>query len=62
MIRWGRACNQPPCHHAAMEYEQVAAAVSGVLLLDVILFYAIFYGYRRLRPALAVYLARSPRS
>lgn len=40
----------------------LAAAVSGVLLLDAILFCAIFYGYRRLRPMLAVYLARSPRS
>ena len=40
----------------------LAAAVSGVLLLDVVLFCAIFYGYRRLRPVLAVYLARSPRS
>jgi anti-sigma factor RsiW len=40
----------------------LAAAVSGVLLLDAVLFCAIFYGYRRLRPVLAVYLARSPRS
>ncbi len=39
----------------------LAAAVSGVLLLDVVLFCAIFYGYRRLRPMLAVYLARGPR-
>jgi anti-sigma factor RsiW len=40
----------------------LAAAVSGALLLDAVLFCAIFYGYRRLRPMLAVYLARSPRS
>ncbi|HEY2476855.1 MAG TPA: zf-HC2 domain-containing protein [Candidatus Cybelea sp.] len=40
----------------------LAAAVTGVLVLDIFLFVAIFYGYRRLRPLLADYLARSPRS
>ncbi|HEX4012260.1 MAG TPA: zf-HC2 domain-containing protein [Candidatus Cybelea sp.] len=39
----------------------LAAAVSVVLLVDAVLFFAVFYGYRRLRPVLAVYLARSPR-
>ncbi len=39
-----------------------AATVTGVLLLDLLLLGAIFYGYRRVRPMLAVYLARGPRS
>lgn len=39
----------------------VAAAVTGILLIDLLLFAGLIYGYRRLRPMLAVYLARSPR-
>lgn len=39
-----------------------AATMTGVLLIDLLLLYAIFYGYRRLRPAIALYLARGPRS
>jgi predicted anti-sigma-YlaC factor YlaD len=39
-----------------------AATVTVVLLLDLLLFFAILYGYRRLRPRLAVYLARGSRS
>ncbi|MGA2759172.1 MAG: zf-HC2 domain-containing protein [Candidatus Cybelea sp.] len=39
-----------------------AAAVTGVLLVDLLLLAGIVYGYRRLRPALSVYLARGPRS
>ncbi len=39
-----------------------AATVTGVLLLDLVLLAATFYAYRRLRPMLAVYLARGPRS
>jgi anti-sigma factor RsiW len=39
-----------------------AAAVTGVLLIDLLLFCAIFYGYRRLRLRIAPYLAREPRS
>jgi anti-sigma factor RsiW len=39
-----------------------AAAVTGILLLDLLLLGAIFYGYRRVRPLLALYLARGQRS
>lgn len=39
-----------------------AAAVTVVLLVDLFLVAVIFFGYRRLRPMLAVYLARGPRS
>jgi len=39
-----------------------AAAVSGVLVLDVLLLAALFYGYRRVRPIIALYLARGPRT
>jgi hypothetical protein len=39
-----------------------AAAVTGVLLADLLLLAVIVYGYRRLRPVLSVYLARGSRS
>jgi hypothetical protein len=39
-----------------------AATVSGVLLLDVLLLAALFYGYRHLAPLLALYLTRGSRS
>jgi len=39
-----------------------AAAVTAVLLIDFLLLCAMFYGYRHLRPRLAVYLARGPRT
>jgi len=39
-----------------------AAAVSGVLVLDVLLLGALLYGYRRVRPMIALYLARGPRT
>jgi hypothetical protein len=39
-----------------------AAAVTGVLLVDLLLLAGIIYGYRRLRPMLRVYLARGSRS
>jgi hypothetical protein len=39
-----------------------AAAVSGVLLVDLLLLAGILYGYRRLRPILSLYLARGSRS
>jgi hypothetical protein len=38
-----------------------AAAVTAVLIVDSLLLTAMFYGYRHLRPRLAVYLARGPR-
>ena len=38
-----------------------AAAVTAVLIVDLLLLCAMFYGYRHLRPRLAVYLARGPR-
>jgi len=37
-----------------------AAAVTAVLIVDFLLLCAMFYGYRHLRPRLAVYLARGP--
>jgi hypothetical protein len=39
-----------------------AAAVTGVLLVDLLLLAGIVYGYRRLRPMLTLYLARGSRS
>lgn len=39
-----------------------AAAVTAVLLIDVVLLAVTFYAYRRLRPLLAFYLGRGPRS
>lgn len=39
-----------------------AAAVTAVLSIDVVLLAATFYAYRRLRPLLAFYLGRGPRS
>jgi hypothetical protein len=39
-----------------------AAAVTIVLLVDVLLLAALFYGYRRVRPLLALYLERGPRT
>jgi len=39
-----------------------AAAVTGVLLVDLLLLALILYSYRRLRPILSIYLARGSRS
>jgi anti-sigma factor RsiW len=39
-----------------------AAAVTGVLLLDLLLFCALFFGYHRVRPLVALYLGRGSRS
>jgi hypothetical protein len=39
-----------------------AAVVTAVLLVDLLLFAGIFYGYRRLRPILRIHLARGSRS
>jgi hypothetical protein len=38
-----------------------AAAVTVVLLVDILLLVALLYGYRRVRPMLALYLERGPR-
>jgi Putative zinc-finger len=38
-----------------------AAAVTGVLLLDLLLLAAVFYGYRHLSPLIALHLSRGPR-
>jgi anti-sigma factor RsiW len=38
-----------------------AATVTGVLLLDLLLLGAFFYGYRRLGPLIALHLGRGPR-
>ncbi|HET6275267.1 MAG TPA: hypothetical protein VFE16_04925 [Candidatus Cybelea sp.] len=39
-----------------------AATVTGILLLDLLLIGALFYGYRRFRPLIALYLVRGGRS
>lgn len=39
-----------------------AAAMTGVLLLDLLLLCALAYGYRRVRPLMTTYLMRGPRS
>ncbi len=39
-----------------------AALMTGVLLLDLLLLCAILYGYRRVRPLMALYLTRGSRS
>jgi anti-sigma factor RsiW len=39
-----------------------AAAVTGILLIDLLLLCAIFYGYRRVQPAIALYLRRGSRT
>ncbi len=39
-----------------------AATMTGVLLLDLLLLCALAYGYRRVRPLMATYLTRGPRS
>lgn len=38
-----------------------AATVTAILLLDLLLFIALFYGYRAVHPRIALYLARGPR-
>jgi anti-sigma factor RsiW len=49
--------------HALAPATPVAAAVvTGVLLLDLLLLCALFYGYHRVAPMLALYLRREPRS
>ncbi len=49
--------------HALAPVTPVAAAtVTGVLLVDVVLLAALFYGYRRVRPILSLYLSREERS
>jgi predicted anti-sigma-YlaC factor YlaD len=49
-------------HALAPATPLAAAAVTGVLLIDVLLLAASFYAYRRLRPLLAFYLGRGSRS
>jgi anti-sigma factor RsiW len=49
-------------HALAPETPVAAAAVTTVLLIDLLLLAATFYGYRRLRPMLATYLDRGERS
>jgi predicted anti-sigma-YlaC factor YlaD len=48
-------------HALAPATPAAAAAVTVVLLIDLFLLCAIFFGYRHLRPLLALYLARGPR-
>jgi hypothetical protein len=59
--RGGLAAIEAVSRALAPETAYAAAVVTGVLLLDLCLLVATFYAYRRLRPALAVYLARGPR-
>jgi hypothetical protein len=49
-------------HALAPATPLAAAAVTAVLLIDILLLAATFYAYRRLRPLLAFYLGRGPRS
>jgi hypothetical protein len=60
--RGGFAAIEAALRALAPETGIAAAAVTGVLLVDLFLLAATFYGYRRLRPMLAVYLARGSRS
>ena len=46
----------------APETALAAAVVTAILLVDLLLLAAIFYGYRRLRPILRIHLARGSRS
>jgi len=48
-------------HALAPATPLAAAAVSGVLLVDLFLLAALIYGYRRFHPALATYLRRGTR-
>lgn len=48
-------------HALAPATPMAAAAVTAVLLVDLVLLGAVLYGYRRLRPMLAGYLNRGPR-
>lgn len=48
-------------HALAPATPMAAAAVTAVLLVDLVLLVAVLYGYRRLRPMLAGYLNRGPR-
>lgn len=49
-------------HALAPATPLAAAAVTAVLSIDLLLLAATFYAYRRLRPLLAFYLGRGPRS
>lgn len=58
----GLAAIEAGLRAVAPETAVAAAAVSGVLLVDLLLLAAIFYGYRRLRLILSIHLARGSRS
>ncbi|HEX3671806.1 MAG TPA: hypothetical protein VHT92_08920 [Candidatus Cybelea sp.] len=49
-------------HAVAPAAPLAAAAVTGVLLIDLLLLAAVLYGYRRFRPLIALYLVRGERS
>lgn len=49
-------------HALAPATPLAAAAVTAVLMIDVLLVAAMFFAYRRLRPLLALYLGRGPRT
>jgi predicted anti-sigma-YlaC factor YlaD len=58
----GLAAVEAGLRAVAPETAIAAAVVTAVLLVDLLLFAGIFYGYRRLRPILRIHLARGSRS
>jgi hypothetical protein len=58
----GLAAIEAGLRAVAPETAVAAAAVTGILLVDLLLLAAIFYGYRRLRLILSIHLARGSRS
>jgi len=63
---FGSAARELPAFGAALRAVApatplAAAVVTAILSIDILLLAATFYGYRRLRPRLAPYLARGPR-
>jgi len=60
--RHGVAALGAGIHALAPATPLAAALTSGVLLLDLLLLCAVAYGYRRMRPLIALYLTRGSRS
>jgi len=58
----GLAAIEAGLRAVAPETAIAAAAVTGVLLVDLLLLAGIFYGYRRLRLILSIHLARGSSS
>ncbi|HVR46373.1 MAG TPA: zf-HC2 domain-containing protein [Candidatus Binatia bacterium] len=60
--RHGFAALAAAAHALAPATPLAAALMTGVLLLDVLLLCAVAYGYRHVRPLMALYLTRGSRS